>query len=236
MRPFRHPAWPHVRAVLIALHVMSLVVLSLPDQGAVHNRRRWVTANARADLRQMSARLTAWGWPMDEHQLERRLWDLGTAYLQFQRPLAAPFVLYAQLSGSRQGWRMFASPQRHPAELHVDVLRDGAWETIYRPHSERHAWNREQFEHNRFRKFLGRFARGFVPRDYRQTARWVARMAAVEHPDVAEVRVRLLRYDSLPPERVAAGERPQGRYEHEQRFDAEVLRDSVPRSSGEASR
>ena len=224
MRPFQHPAWPHVRAVLVALHVMSLVVLALPTEGAVHTRNRWKTANARADLRQMADRLTRWGWPMDEHELERALWDLGTAYLKVQQPIAAPFQWYAKVSGSRQAWRMFASPQRHPAELHVEVERDGRWVPIYAPHSDEYAWNRRQFEHNRFRKFLGRFARGFIRRDYEQTTRWVATQAAREHPEATRVRVRLYRYDTLPPARVSAGDTPPGRYEHTKVFEAEGLR------------
>jgi len=77
MRLFQHPAWPQARAVLLGLHVLSLVVLSLPDEGAVHSRRRWKTANARADLRQLAQRLSDWGWQTDEHQLERALWDAG---------------------------------------------------------------------------------------------------------------------------------------------------------------
>ena len=224
MRPFRHPAWPHVRATLIALHVLSLVVLSLPDPGAVHNRARWKTANARSDLRQWAARFSSWGFETDERRLERDLWNLGTAYLTIQRPVAAPFVWYARLSGCRQAWRMFASPQRHPAELHVELEQGGTWRTIYRPHSDEHAWNRDQFEHNRFRKFLGRFARGFIPRDYHETTRWVATKAAAEHPEATRVRIRLYRYDTLPPARVQAGEQPEGRYEHPAVFDAESLR------------
>ncbi len=224
MRPWQHPAWPHIRAVFIAFHVASLVILSLPDEGAVHNRARWKTANARSDLRQMAERLSAWGYPIDELTLERQLWDLGTAYVRIQEPIAAPFAWYARTSGCRQAWRMFASPQRHPAELHVDLWRDGAWQPLYRPHSDEHAWNREQFEHNRFRKFLGRFARGFIPVHYRQTAHWVATKAAREHPAATKVRVRLLRYDTLPPARVLAGERPRGRYEHAMLFDAQELR------------
>ncbi|MCA9707358.1 MAG: hypothetical protein KDK70_16005 [Myxococcales bacterium] len=224
MRPFQHPAWPHVRAVLVGLHVASLVVLSLPTEGAVHARHRWQTANARSDLRQWAERLSRWGWTTDEHQLERTLWDAGTAYLRIQEPLAAPFEWYARVSGSRQAWHMFASPQRHPAELHVDVEQDGRWRPIYRPHSDEHAWNRSQFEHNRFRKFLGRFARGFIPRDYDQTARWVATQAAREHPQAARIRVQLYRYDTLPPARVRAGEVSEGRYEHTKLFDAEALR------------
>jgi hypothetical protein len=224
MRFLRHPAWPHVRAGLVALHVASLVVLSLPGGGAVHDHRRWQTENARADLRQMAQRLTAWGWEIDEHGLARVLWSLGDAYLRVQRPVAAPFEAYAQLTGSRQGWAMFASPQRHPAELHVDVEVDGRWQMIYRPHSDAHAWNRRQLEHNRFRKFLGRFARGFQPQHYDQAARWVATKAAREHPAASRVRVRLWRYATLPPARVRAGERPSdGRYEHERVFEAAAL-------------
>ncbi len=218
------PAWPHVRAGLVGLHVLSLVVLSLPDQGAVHDPRRWQTENARADLRQMAARLTAWGWPIDEHGLEKALWSAGDAYLRVQRPVAAPFEVYAELTGSRQGWVMFASPQRHPAELHVDLEVGGQWQPLYRPHSDAHAWSRRQLEHTRFRKFLGRFARGFQRRHYDEAARWLATKAAHEHPEASRVRVRLWRYATLPPERVRAGERPEdGRYEHERRFEVAAL-------------
>ena len=225
MKLLRHPAWPHVRAGLVALHVVSLVVLSLPEAGDVHDPRRWQTENARADLRQMAARLTAWGWSIDEHGLERALWSAGDAYLQVQRPLAAPFEVYAELTGSRQGWTMFASPQRHPAELHVDVEEGGEWQPLQRPHSDQHAWNRRQLEHNRFRKFLGRFARGFHQRHYDEAARWLATKAAREHPEASRVRVRLFRYATLPPERVRAGEEPEGgRYKHERVFEAGALR------------
>ncbi|MCX4240612.1 hypothetical protein [Paraliomyxa miuraensis] len=224
-----HPAWPHVRAILIALHVLSLVVLSLPTAGAIHDRRRWQTANARDDLRRMAARLTAWGLATDEHQLEQALWSAGDAYLRVQRPIAAPFQRYAELTGSRQAWQMFASPQRHPAEVHVDIELSGPagsqWQLLYRPHSDEHAWNREQFDHNRFRKFFGRFARGFIRSHYDQSARWIATKAAREHPEASRVRVRLARYETLPPERVRAGERPAlDKYEHERVFDAEALR------------
>lgn len=224
MRLFQHPAWPHVRAVLVALHVLSLVVLSLPDANAVHTRHRWKTANARADLRQWAERLSRWGYDTDEHRLERTLWDTGSAYLRVHQPVVAPFSWYAKVTGSRQAWRMFASPQRHPAELHVDLWREGRWRPLYVPHSEEHAWNRSQFEHNRFRKFLGRFARGFVFDHYRKSARWIATRAAREHPEATRVRIQLYRYDTLVPARVLDGEQPRGRYEHPLIFEAEALR------------
>jgi len=224
MRPFAHPAWPQVRAALVALHVLSLVVLSLPTEGAIHNRARWQTANARADLRQMAERLSTWGYETDERRLTQSLWSLGSAYLLIQRPLAWPFVHYAKLSGCRQGWQMFASPQRHPAELHVDLELDGRWQPIYRPHSDEYTWNRQHFEHNRFRKFLGRFARGFFRSHYDEASHFIATKAAREHPEATRVRVQLYRYSSLPPERVRVGEQPKGRYQHPRVFEAEALR------------
>lgn len=224
MRLLSHPAWPHIRAALVAFHVASLVILSLPSAGAIGDERRWNTANARADLDQLAQRLRGWGFDTNADRVRADLWNLSRGYLQVQKPLAAPFAAYAKATGSRQGWSMFASPQRHPAELHVDIERDGTWVPVYRPHSDEHDWNRAQFEHNRFRKFLGRFARGFIRRDYREAARWVATKAAREHPDATRVRVQLYRYRSLPPDAVRAGAKPRGHYEHPMRFDAEALR------------
>ncbi|MEM7156900.1 MAG: hypothetical protein AAF799_28880 [Myxococcota bacterium] len=210
--------------MLIALHVASLVVLSLPTPSTVHNKARWKTANAQADLEQMAKRLRGWGIDTDRERLTQSLWDLGGAYLKVQRPLVAPFHWYSKHSGSRQGWRMFASPQRHPAELHVDIELDGVWVPIYQPHSDEYDWNRAQFEHNRFRKFLGRFARGFVRTHYDHATRWIATKAAREHPEATRVRIQLYRYATPGPEQVKAGIQPKGRYQHPRRFDAEALR------------
>jgi hypothetical protein len=74
------------------------------------------------------------------------------------------------------------------------------------------------------RKQLGRFARTFYPRRYDAVARWLATEAARDFPDATSVRVRLWRYVSLPPDRVLAGEEPEGRYEHELLFEADTLR------------
>jgi hypothetical protein len=223
MRMFEHPLWPHLRAGLILFHVLSMLVLSLPHAGAFEDRR-WRNDNARDDLARMAARLSAWGWTTDAPQLEHDLRSAADGYLRVQQWLVIPFGLYAALTGSRQDWSMFASPQRHPAELHVDLEQAGQWQALYRPHSDVHAWHREQLEHNRFRKFLGRFARGFQVAHYDQTARWIARRAAAEHPTASRVRVQLYRYATLAPAQVRAGVTPDGRYEHERVWKTKALR------------
>jgi hypothetical protein len=216
--------WAQVRAVLIAAHVIAVVVLTLPGESAMLNARRWKTANAQDDLRRWAERLQGWGVDTDPQRLQQSLWDTATSVAAVREAIATPFQPYAAATRMKQGWAMFASPQRHPAEVHVDVFEDGAWRLVYRPHDDAHDWNHAQFEHNRFRKFFGRFAREFVRRHYDQTAHWIATAAAVDHPRATKIRVRLYRYASLPPERVRAGDTPEGRYEHPREFEAEALR------------
>lgn len=223
MRLFDHPLWPQVRAALILFHVASMLVLSLPDASAFQDRR-WQNENARDDLRKMAERLNAWGFHTDASALEQDLRSVANRYVRVQQVIATPFQSYAALTGSRQGWSMFASPQRHPAELHVDMLQHGEWQALYRPHSNAHDWKRAQFEHNRFRKFLGRFARGFQIAHYDQAAHWVATRVALEHPAATTIRVQLYRYATLSPEDVRAGKTPIGRYEHTRVWNAEALK------------
>jgi hypothetical protein len=188
------------------------------------NRRGWQTRNVQAEFRDWSQRLTHWGWEISPDELETRLWKGSSAFGTVRDRVAWPFARYADATGARQGWQMFATPQEYPAELHLDVRVDGTWHALVRPRDPRSTWRRRQREHNRMRKLLGRFARTFYPERYEAFARWLATEAANDFPQASQVRARLWRYRSLRPERVLAGEQPEGHYEHELVFDAEALR------------
>jgi hypothetical protein len=197
--------WPHVRAVLVALHLLAVVILSIPSSAALTNRRGWESSNAKAEFRNWATRLQRVGWDVTPEQFESKLWAVNVAIGKWRDRVAWPFGHYARLTGARQGWQMFATPQKVPAELHVDVLVDGQWQPLVRQQ-------------------LGRFARTFYPDRYEAVARWFATAAARDFPEATGVRVRLWRYASLPPEQVLAGRVPEGHYEHERVFEAESLR------------
>ncbi len=216
--------WPHIRAVLVALHLMSVVILSIPSSAALLNRRGWKSENAKAEFRNWAARMRHVGWDVSPEEFEASLWRVNVAMGKWRDRVAWPFEHYSRLTGARQGWQMFATPQKVPAELHVDVLVDGQWQPLVRPRDPESTWRLRQREHNRVRKQLGRFARTFYPKRYELVARWFATAAARDFPDATQVRVRLWRYASLPPERVLAGEQPEGRYEHELLWEADALR------------
>ena len=216
--------WPQIRAVLVALHLVSIVVLSLPSGAALTNRRGWETPNAKAEFKNWSERLRAVGWDLTPEEFEAELWAVDSSFGRWRDRVAAPFAIYARYTGARQGWQMFATPQKVPGEVHLDVFVDGKWRSLVRPRDPRSNWRLAQRTHNRVRKQLGRFGRTFYRNQYDGFARWLASLAAADFPEARRIRVRLWRYHSLPPERVLAGEVPKGHYEHARHFDAEALR------------
>lgn len=220
--------WPHLRALFIAFHVLAVVALSFPPPHRLLDRRGWESANARHDLARWAARLRDLGFDMSDERFARRLRALAESYAGVHAAVMTPFVPYARWTGAIQGWAMFSSPQKHPAELHVDILVNGAWQPVYRPHSDAHDFWGPRFRHNRMRKQLGRFARTLHMDSYDGLARHVATEAARAFPDAREIRVRLYRYAAPAPEAVRAGQTPAGRHDHERRFHAGPLRRSAP--------
>lgn len=215
--------WPRARAALIALHVLAIVVLSLPA-GNIANPATWESPSLKADFASWAGRLRGLGVDTTPQSFQAAMWRLATRYLSLRGRVVAPFALYGELSGAAQGWAMFASPQRHPAEVHVDIREAGGFRPLFRPRSDEHAWRRQVLDHNRVRKYVGRFARGFDRRDYDQLARWLAVQAARDFPGARQVRVQLYRYSTLGPADVRAGRQPAGTYEEPRIFDAEALR------------
>lgn len=218
--------WPAIRAALVLFHVTAVVVLSFPANRGLVDRRAWQTDNAQADFRAWSESLGGIGVDVSPQDLQARLWELSRAYLRVRRVVAAPFEAYARLTGVSQGWQMMTSPQRHPAELHVAVRTHAKapWQPVYASRSDTLTWRRDQLDHDRFRKIVGRFARSRDTTSYDRVARWLAKAAAADFPDASGARVTQVRYRVLPPEEVARGDTAARRPRHVRVFDLAALR------------
>lgn len=218
------PVWPHLRTLFIAFHALAIVALSFPTSRVLLNQSGWESENTKNELVRWSERLNGLGVATTPEELEQTVRRQVARYLGVHAVITAPFAQYARWTGAIQGWAMFASPQRHPAELHIDILEGSTWRPIYRPHSAEHDFWGPRFRHNRMRKQLGRFARTFHVGTYDRLARFVAREAALAYPQARTIRVQLWRYATLSPEAVRAGQTPTGRYEETRRFNARTLR------------
>lgn len=217
-------AWPHLRVLFVLYHVLAIVVFALPSPRRMGDRSNWKSDRNQAELASWARTLSATGLDVSKDELEEVMWGLTQRYLAVRKDLIDPFDEYARYIGMAQGWRMFTNPQRRPGKLHVDVEIDGVWTPVFVYRSGEHDWMRWQFEHNRFRKQLGRINSKRAVRAYDQLTKWIARQAARDFPEATRLRTRLYRYRSLPPDRVRAGEEPEGEFTLPRFHPLEALR------------
>src|SRR5262245_37319596 len=73
--------WPELRAVLIALHVLAMLVLTLPG-GYIRSRNAWNSANVKADFAAWTAILRRLGVETTPERFEATLWSVATEYVE----------------------------------------------------------------------------------------------------------------------------------------------------------
>lgn len=197
--------WPHLRAVLVVLHVFVITFHALPSVGGGLSRAAWHTPTVQGEFRAWSKRLQGVGIDIDVPELEDELWDVAVGYERGRNAILKPFMPYLEYCGTYQTWRMFVAPHRFPGRLHIDVDRGDGWETIYVARSDEYAWHRGWFDHDRMRAAIFRYAWKHYRRSRVHFADWVARQAGDEFPDVQRVRVSFMRYRTPSPDEVRSG-------------------------------
>ncbi|MCA9707793.1 MAG: hypothetical protein KDK70_18220 [Myxococcales bacterium] len=218
-------AWPHVRALLIALHIGAVVLLAIPDAGGVAlSRSSWKNPTVQAELRAWAERLSSLGVQTDAATLEDDVFAAAQAWTEALATLRAPVQPYADTLGVRQTWRMFVAPHRHPAKLHVDLKEDGRWRPIQIARDDEHGWRGHQLDHVRVRAMLFRYGWARYDWYYRALAKWIATRAAQDFPAASHVRVRMYGFRTPTPQEVRTDAIPQGEFRQVLVFDAEALR------------
>ncbi len=213
---------PKLRATLLAFHVVAVIALSLPGP-QVASSARWNSRLMQKDMADWAAQLRAIGINVTAEEFGRGVRSLAEGYVALRNQIVSPFDLYARVTQARQGWAMFASPQRHPAELRVDGLVGGRWQPLVRPHDPEAAFMSDYLRHNRVRKFQGRFARALRNGYYDDFAAFLARRAFHARPDVERVQVSLFSYAALGPEQVRSGQKIEGESLHLRVFERKTF-------------
>jgi hypothetical protein len=217
-------AWPHIRAALVLLHIVGIMLLALPWSRSLADRGRWKHPHSQRELESWASFARGVGLEMDNSEVEDLLWGITSTYLKVRDVLVSPFARYSICCGTGQGWRMFATPQRKPGQLTIEIEEDGVFRTIYRSRDSEHDWRRHQFDHNRVRKGIGRIYRPSGGNLYNEFAEWFALRAAEDFPKATRARFRQHVGRSLPPAEMKAGKRPTIEIANERVFDLEELR------------
>jgi hypothetical protein len=216
--------WAHLRAALIAMHLLAITLMALPNPGSGLQRSAWKDPTVQQEFGVWRGRLAAVGWAMDPDEFEQFLWSQATRYHQARKEVLSPFDWYYRYFGTWQSWRMFVAPHRFPARLEIQIdAGDGAWKSIYVARSPTYTWNREQFDHERFRAAVFRYGWPAYKRTWSQFAVWAAGRVFDDYPDAQAVRLRFYKYRSLSPAEVLDGKQPEGRY-----INPRIIRRAAP--------
>lgn len=211
-------SWPHLRAGLILFHLVAVFTLALPGKG-FKSKGAWGSRVAKTDLADWADTVG-----VEPARLTASLQAIAAGWADTRKYLVKPFQKYSSYTATKQGWAMFASPQRNPTELHILGDSGEGPVLLYRPNDDSAALYADFLEHNRVRKFRGRFGRRSPGKTYDALATYLAKRACRDRTGLIAVEVALLAYRSLGPRERERGAVPAATYENRRRFQCEALR------------
>lgn len=220
--------WPHIRAALVALHVIAIVLMASPDPGSGMRRSSWRDPTVKAEFNAWTGRMNALGWAVTEPELEDHLWDFAVRWQEARDHVVGPFDEYGRYMGTGQAWRMFVAPHRFPTRLHIDIEENGVWRPLYEERSAEYDWRGRYLDHDRFRSAIFRFGWSQFRVTYEQFADWIAVQAAADFPKASRVRVRMYKYETLSPAQVKAGKDLDGKFQQEKVLNLDDVRATSP--------
>ncbi len=220
--------WPHLRALLIALHLVAIGLMAVPAPDGGMNRSAWRDPTVQGEFEAWTTRLNALGLDWSQTEVEDTAWELASGYQHVRRALLWPFKPYYTYCGTWQSWRMFVAPHRYPARLQIEVETPDGWELLYVARNERFDWHATQLDHDRMRAAIFRFGWRPYRSHYKRFGRWVAAQVAREQPDATRVQLKFWKYRTASPEEVASGNLPDGRFEKNLLFELEEFRAPPP--------
>jgi hypothetical protein len=207
------PPRAHLRAALLALHLFAIVISALPSAGAGLDRKAWANPTVQEEFGQWRDRLAGLGVQLTLDELQDLAFGFASGWNEVHTALQAPFQPYYRLA-TRQSWRMFVAPHRHPGRLHVDIDHGTGWEPLYVARSSAHTWRGHQLDHDRFRSALFRYAWPAYQRAgrWKHLVQWLARQAAADFPDAVRIRARYETFRTPSPAEVREDRRPPSRF------------------------
>lgn len=205
--------WPHLRAAFVLFHLVAITSMALPAPGGGMDRAQWSDPTVQAEFRSWNQRFDRLGVHMTEQQFEDHLYVAARAITDVREVALAPFRPYYKYCGTAQSWRMFVAPHTFPERLHIDVKEHGLWRSVYVERDPTATWRGYQFDHDRMRSAIFRYAWRRYRTSYVQFADWTAAQARNDFPEATDLRLRYWKQRSPSAAEVRRGFEPQGEWD-----------------------
>ena len=198
--------WPHVRALLVTIHVTAMFISAIPSPEGGMDRKNWKDPTVQEELSAWASR-----FGMEEPAFEERLWTAAVAYQRGLDVLLGPVRRYERAVGSTQSWKMFIAAHRFPARMQLQVRGPTeAWETVFEERSATARWHAEAFDQERLRSSIFRWSWPGYKKHWKRACETFADALFAERAAVTEVRCRFHKARSPSPDEARRGEQAEG--------------------------
>jgi len=193
-------AIPKVRAAIIAfaLVIHGLLAAPLPQPVSKRDFKGPVSAQ---EVEKWHELATAVGWEMTDQEFQDLVMTVSNGIGETHVAMEKPIKKALRITGTGQGWALFAVPDAYPHRLEIQGKRSGDrnWHFIYRRHDpEFSEFLGSQINYRRVRGIYDGSSRR-PGRTYKNFTKWVAVHAFNQFPELTEVRVRMIRAHTTIP-------------------------------------
>lgn len=189
--PWVGHAWPHVRAVAVLALCVVAVIAALPMPGPSAKKLMKDEAGQQ-ELRQWVEILGNLGWQTDEDTLADQVMVLATTSRSARNVVVDPFKPFFRITGTWQGWGLFAYPDTHPHSFRVEVGPEkGAYTVVYDSRDPQTRWMGPALHFRRVRALYNPGRK--PPGTYKSFSRWLSEQAFEDFPEADRMRVSFQR-------------------------------------------
>lgn len=188
----------HVRAVLIAVHLVLITGLAIevplvsPKDLKKPAIAAWITRT--------SEKLNDAGLSMSREEFQDQVVIWGGGLRTVLLAIRKPGNVYAKYAGVKQSWQMFAGVPTHSAYFFIEIDHGEGFEPLYTARSHEAAWRKPFFDHGRIRTFINHFVRKKNGKGWKRLSRYVRTTVGEAFPDAKRVRMGMQAVTFPPPE------------------------------------
>lgn len=190
-------SWAQVRAALVALHLVAVLLMGLPEPEVGEDDVQ--DEAVQAWFTDATATLQRWGLPVTEDQVQRWGVTWGRAYLAVLHTVDVPANRYGRTFGVNQSWRMFAGVPRASALWRLEVQEDGVWRDVGWSRFRTPRWRPSFVDQERVRALFNQFTYKRNRAAFKRVVRWLGPAVAEDFPGATAARISFVEVSFPPP-------------------------------------
>lgn len=189
----------HLRAGLVALHILAVLVMCLPSPGPLGEGMQ-KHPDFQVQLRQWRSVAGALGWELSEEEALEHTLAAADALRTVRSESVSLVQPYTRRVGADQTWRMFGALSYTPGRLRVEVYENGEWRDLYVHGDGTADWNAQLLRSERLRALMDSYSGRTRKASYGELGVWLGCRYKAEQPSAKRLRTSIQVMELPTPE------------------------------------